>query len=199
MKVEPVTLEGKRVLLEPLSFKHHTEMCEVGLDEDIWLLNPTPVRTSEDMRHYIAAALRDEQHELALPFATIEKESGRVVGSTRFANISREHYRVEIGWTWIGKTWQRSFVNTEVKYLMLSHAFENWKCIRVELKTDALNERSRNAILRIGAKEEGTFRNHMITASGRLRHTVYFSITNSEWPLVKVRLQEKLAAQYPQR
>jgi RimJ/RimL family protein N-acetyltransferase len=199
MRVEPVTLEGKRVRLEPLSFEHHAQMCEVGLDEDIWLLNPTQVRTSEDMRHYIAAALRDEQHETALPFATIEKESGRVVGSTRFANISRENYRLEIGWTWIGKNWQRSFVNTEVKYLMLAHAFENLRCIRVELKTDSLNERSRNAILRIGAKEEGTFRNHMITASGRLRHTVYFSITDSEWPLVKVKLQEKLAAQYPQR
>src|SRR5689334_3441424 len=98
MRVEPVTLEGKRVRLEPLSFEHHAQMCEVGLDEDIWLLNPSQVRTSEDMRHYIAAALRDEQHETALPFATIEKESGRVVGSTRFANISRENYRVEIGW-----------------------------------------------------------------------------------------------------
>jgi RimJ/RimL family protein N-acetyltransferase len=199
MKVEPVMLEGKRIRLEPLSFEHHAQLCEVGLDEDIWLLNPTQVRNSEDMRHYIAAALRDEQHEMALPFATIEKESGRVVGSTRFANISREHFRVEIGWTWIGKNWQRSFVNTEAKYLMLAHAFETLKCIRVELKTDSINERSRNAILRIGAKEEGTFRNHMITASGRIRHTVYFSITDSEWPLVKVRLQEKLAAQYPPR
>jgi N-acetyltransferase len=199
MKVEPVTLEGKRVRLEPLSFEHHAQMCEVGLDEDIWLLNPTQVRTSEDMRHYIAAALRDEQHETALPFATIERESGRVVGSTRFANISRENYRLEIGWTWIGKNWQRSFVNTEAKYLMLAYAFENLKCIRVEFKTDSINERSRNAILRIGAKEEGTFRNHMITASGRIRHSVYFSITDSEWPLVKVKLQEKLAAQYPQR
>lgn len=199
MKVEPVLLEGKRLRLEPLSFEHHAGMCEVGLDEDIWLLNPEPIRTSEDMRHYIAAALRDEQHEMALPFATIEKESGRVVGSTRFANINRDHYRVEIGWTWIGKNWQRSFVNTEAKYLMLCHAFENMKCIRVELKTDSINERSRNAILRIGAKEEGIFRNHMITASGRIRHTVYFSILDSEWPLVKVRLQEKLSAQYPQR
>jgi N-acetyltransferase len=199
MKVEPVTLEGRRVVLEPLSFDHHAQLCEAGLDEDIWLLNPTPVRTREDMRHYIAAALREEQHELALPFATIEKESGRVVGSTRFGNISRENYRMEIGWTWIGKNWQRTFVNTEAKYLMLAHAFETLNCMRVELKTDSLNERSRNAILRIGAKEEGIFRNHMITASGRIRHSVYFSIIDSEWPLVKVKLQEKLAAPYPQR
>jgi RimJ/RimL family protein N-acetyltransferase len=199
MKVEPVTLEGKRVRLEPLSFDHHAEMCEVGLDEDIWLLSPVPIRSREDMRQYIAAALREEQHEVSLPFATIEKESGRVVGSTRFGNISRENYRLEIGWTWIGKNWQRTFVNTEAKYLMLCHAFETLKCIRLELKTDSINERSRNAILRIGAKEEGIFRNHMITASGRLRHSVYFSIIDSEWPLVKVKLQEKLAAQYPQR
>jgi N-acetyltransferase len=199
MQVEPVTLEGKRVILEPLSFDHHAQLCEVGLDEDIWLLNPSQVRTREDMRNYIAIALREEQNEISLPFATIEKETGRVVGSTRFGNINRENYRLEIGWTWIGKNWQRSFVNTEAKYLMLSHAFEALNCMRVELKTDSLNERSRNAILRIGAKEEGVFRNHMITASGRIRHTVYFSIIDSEWPLVKVRLQEKIAAQYPQR
>jgi N-acetyltransferase len=199
MKVEPVTLEGRRVVLEPLSFDHHAQLCEAGLDEDIWLLNPTQVRTREDMRNYIATALREEQHEISLPFATIEKESGRVVGSTRFGNISRENYRLEIGWTWIGKNWQRTFVNTEAKYLMLTHAFETLNCLRVELKTDSLNERSRNAILRIGAKEEGIFRNHMITASGRIRHSVYFSIIESEWPLVKVRLQEKLAAAYPLR
>jgi RimJ/RimL family protein N-acetyltransferase len=199
MKIEPVTLEGKRVILEPLSFDHQAQLCEAGLDEDIWLLNPTQVRTREDMRNYIATALREEQHEISLPFATIDKESGRAVGSTRFGNISRENYRLEIGWTWIGKNWQRTFVNTEAKYLMLCHAFEILNCMRVELKTDSLNERSRNAILRIGAKEEGIFRNHMITASGRIRHTVYFSIIDTEWPLVKVKLQEKLAAQYPQR
>jgi RimJ/RimL family protein N-acetyltransferase len=102
MKFEPVALEGKRVVLEPLTFDHHAQLCEAGLDEDIWLLNPTQVRTPEDMRTYIATALRDEELEIAMPFATIEKESGRVVGSTRFANISRENYRLEIGWTWIG-------------------------------------------------------------------------------------------------
>ena len=122
----------------------------------------------------------------------IDKASGRIIGSTRYGNIDRVHHRVEIGWTWVARQWQRSAVNTEMKYLLLRHAFETLKCIRVELKTDSLNERSRAAILRIGAREEGTFRNHMITASGRIRHTVYFSILDSEWPDVKTRLERKL-------
>ena len=118
-----------------------------------------------------------------------EKASGQAIGSTRYGNIDRTHHRVEIGWTWVAPAWQRSVVNTEVKYLLLRHAFETLSCIRVELKTDSLNERSRAAILRIGAREEGTFRNHMITSSGRIRHTVYFSIVDSEWPAVRSRLQ----------
>ena len=130
--------------------------------------------------------------DLLLPFALIEKSTGRAIGSTRYGNIDRTHHRVEIGWTWVAPTWQRTAVNTEAKYLLLRHAFETLGCIRVELKTDSLNEKSRNAILRIGAREEGTFRNHMITASGRIRHTVYFSVLDSEWPEVKSRLQSRL-------
>jgi RimJ/RimL family protein N-acetyltransferase len=122
----------------------------------------------------------------------IDKASRRIIGSTRYGNIDRVHHRVEIGWTWVARQWQRSAVNTEMKYLLLRHAFETLKCIRVELKTDSLNERSRAAILRIGAREEGTFRNHMITASGRIRHTVYFSILDSGWLDVKTRLEFKL-------
>jgi RimJ/RimL family protein N-acetyltransferase len=114
------------------------------------------------------------------------------VGSTRFGNIDTYNRHVEIGWTWIGKEWQRTYVNTETKYLMLSYAFEELGCIRVEFKTDSLNERSRNAILRIGAIEEGMFRNHMIVQGGRFRHSVYFSIIDSEWPALKARLEEKL-------
>ena len=130
--------------------------------------------------------------EIALPFATILKESGRAIGCSRYGNIDRHNRRVEISWTWIGRPWQRTAVNTEAKYLMLQHAFETLGCIRVELKTDALNERSRRAILRIGAKEEGTFRRHMITASGRVRDTVYFSIVDREWPEVKAGLEARL-------
>ncbi|HKW88584.1 MAG TPA: GNAT family protein, partial [Candidatus Acidoferrales bacterium] len=116
----------------------------------------------------------------------------RAIGSTRYGNVSRENRRVEIGWTWVAREWQRTRVNTECKYLLLNYAFEALGCIRVELKTDSLNERSRAAILRIGAKQEGIFRNHMITSTGRIRHTVYFSIVDSEWPQVKARLEEKL-------
>jgi RimJ/RimL family protein N-acetyltransferase len=123
---------------------------------------------------------------------TIEKGSGTIVGSTRFGGMDATHRRVEIGWTWIVREWRRTAVNTEAKYLMLRHAFEVLGCNRVEFKTDELNERSRTALRRLGAREEGVFRNHMVTVSGRVRNTVYYSIINSEWPEVKIRLEEKL-------
>ena len=193
MNVEPVTLEGKVIRLEPLSLDHHAQLCQVGLEPGIWRWTTTAVSTPDDMRAYIENALKAQAEGSALPFATIEKSAGRVVGSTRFGNIDRANRRVEIGWTWIGLLWQRTSVNTEAKYLMLRHAFETWGCIRVELKTDVLNERSRNAILRIGAKQEGILRQHMIVPGGRLRDSVYFSIIDREWPEVKARLEEKLA------
>ena len=200
MKIVPVTLEGGFVRLEPLSLAHHAALCEVGLDETIWRWNPRmPVRTPDDMRRYIDSALDQQARGESLPFATIERTSGRPVGSTRFAEINVENRRVEIGYTWIAPACQRTAVNTEAKYLMFRHAFETWACVRVELKTDSLNERSRNAIARVGAKEEGIFRNHMVTHSGRLRHSVYFSIIDSEWPAVKADLQAKLARPYTPR
>ena len=194
MIVAPVTLEGRHVRLEPLSQAHHAGLTAIGLDEELWRWIPTPVRTPEEMSAYIATALEEQARGVSLPFAQIEKSSGRAIGCTRYGNIDRTHHRVEIGWTWVAPEWQRTGVNTETKYLLLRHAFETLGCIRVELKTDSLNEKSRNAILRIGAKEEGTFRNHMITASGRTRHTVYFSILNSEWPAVKASLQNRMLA-----
>ena len=198
MKVEPVTLEGTSIRLEPLSLTHHAALCEVGLDDTIWRWNPRPpIRTPDDMRRYIESALQQQASGDAVPFATIECASGRAVGSTRFAYIDVENRRVEIGYTWIAPPWQRTAVNTEAKYLMFRHAFETWRCVRVELKTDSLNERSRNAIARVGAKEEGIFRNHMVTHSGRLRHSVYFSIIDSEWPTAKAHLEAKLARLYP--
>jgi RimJ/RimL family protein N-acetyltransferase len=167
-------------------------LAEIGLDEDLWKWIPAPVRTPEEMTAYVRTALNEQASGSALPFALIERASGRAIGSTRYGNIDRAHHRVEIGWTWVARQWQRSAINTEAKYLLLRHAFETLKCIRVELKTDSFNERSRAAILRIGASEEGTFRNHMISASGRIRHTVYFSILDSEWPEVKARLEARL-------
>lgn len=192
MLVVPVVLEGRQVRLEPLREDHLAGLAEMGLDEELWRWIPTPVRTTEEMAAYIATALREQAHGVSLPFALVERRTGRPIGSTRYGNIDRTHRRVEIGWTWVAREWQRTAINTEVKYLLLTHAFERLGCIRVELKTDSLNERSRAAILRIGAREEGTFRNHMITASGRIRHTVYFSMVDSEWPGVKARLEEKL-------
>lgn len=192
MNVVPVVLEGRHVRLEPLSQAHHADLAAAGLDEELWRWIPTPVRTPEEMSAYIATALEEQARGVSLPFALIEKSSGRAIGSTRYGNIDRAHHRVEIGWTWVAPPWQRTAVNTEAKYLLLRHAFETLGCIRVELKTDSLNERSRSAILRIGAREEGTFRNHMIMSTGRIRHTVYFSILDSEWPGVKSSLQSRM-------
>jgi len=195
MKVSPVTLEGQYVRLEPLAKAHMAGLAEVGLEEELWRWIPTRVRTREEMAAYIETALNEQEQGVALPFAIVEKATGRAIGSTRYGNIDRTHHRVEIGWTWVARERQRTAMNTEAKYLLLRHAFETLGCVRVELKTDSLNERSRAAILRIGALEEGTFRNHMITASGRIRHTVYFSIIDSEWPAVKARLKAKLNSQ----
>ena len=189
MQMGPVTLTGQHIRLEPLSIDHHGELCEVGLEPDLWRWTITEVLTPEDMRAYMQTALQWQKDGTALPFVTIEKASGRVVGSTRFMNIDRPHRRVEIGSTWIGKPWQRTVVNTEAKYLMLRHAFETLGCIRVELKTDSLNEQSRNAMLRMGAKDEGIFRNHMICYGGRIRHSAWYSVIDSEWPEVKSRLE----------
>jgi N-acetyltransferase len=193
MNVEPVILEGEKVRLEPLTIEHLDDLCEAGLHDELWRLIPTFIANREDMRGYILTALDEQARGVALPFATVEKTSGKAIGSTRFGNIDASNKRAEIGWTWISPDWQRTYVNTEAKYLMLKHAFETWKCNRVELKTDALNDKSRNAILRLGAKQEGIFRHHVVTYSGRLRDSVYFSILNDEWPEVKAKLEEKLA------
>ena len=174
--------------------EHHAALCAVGLDDELWRWIPTPVRTPEDMRAYMELAFRAQAEGSALPFTTIDLASGQVAGCTRFAAIERAHRRLEIGWTWIGRAWQRTAVNTEAKYLMLRHAFETLGAHRVELKTDSLNQQSRRAILRLGAVEEGTFRKHMITHAGRIRHTVYFSILDDEWPAVKARLGNLLGA-----
>ena len=192
MSVAPVVLEGRHVRLEPLREDHLAGLGVVGLDPELWRWIPTPVRTVEEMAAYIATALREQAQGVSLPFALVGRQTGRPIGSTRYGNIDRTHHRVEIGWTWVAREWQRTAINTEAKYLLLKHAFETLGCIRVELKTDSLNERSRAAILRIGAREEGIFRNHMITASGRIRHTAYFSIVDSEWPSVKARLERML-------
>jgi len=192
MELEPVTLEGAHVRLEPLAESHFQGLSEVALDPELWRLIPITIRTPEELKASIDAMLAAQVAGTTLPFVTIERSSQRVIGATRFMNIDFANRRLEIGGTWIAKPWQRTAINTEAKYLMLRHAFETLGCFRVELKTDALNEKSRNAILRIGAKEEGTLRRHTLTWTGRMRDTVYFSILDSEWPQVKAGLEAKL-------
>jgi len=139
MKVTPVTLEGAHVRLEPLAKAHLAGLAEVGLDDELWLWIPTAVRTREEMAAYIETALNEQERGVSLPFAILEKATGRAIGSTRYGNIDRTHHRVEIGWTWVAREWQRTAMNTEAKYLLLKHAFESLGCMRVELKTDSLN------------------------------------------------------------
>lgn len=194
MKVEPVILEGEFVRLEPMRVDHLSALCEVGLDESVWQWTANVVQDEKDLEGYVQAALADQALGTALPFVTIERATGTVVGSTRFGNIDALHRKAEIGWTWINPKWQRTVINTEAKLLMLKHAFETWKFIRVEFKTDANNEKSRNAIRRIGGVEEGILRNHMITETGRFRDSVYFSIIDTEWESVKAKLTSKLPA-----
>jgi RimJ/RimL family protein N-acetyltransferase len=189
---EPVTLSGRFVRLVPLSPEHIEPMYAVASDQDLWRWTTTQIATMDDMRAYVEAALAAQREGTALPFATLDAQTGELIGSTRFGNIDRANRRAEIGWTWLRSDRQRTGCNTEAKYLMLSHAFDVWKCIRVELKTDALNARSRAAIRRIGGVEEGILRAHMITASGRLRDTVYYSVLSNEWPAVRARLEEML-------
>jgi RimJ/RimL family protein N-acetyltransferase len=195
--VTPVTLEGAVVRLEPLRREHVQLFWEAAQDglADIFRWIPYPMRTAEDFKRVVDRAFAEQDRSESVVFATVDCASGHVIGSTRFMNIDRGNRRVEIGSTWIATAWQRTRVNTEAKYLMLCHAFEVWNCIRVELKTDALNEKSRKAILRLGAKEEGALRKHLITWTGRVRDSVYFSILDTEWLQVKAGLEAKLAAQ----
>ena len=188
--VVPVTLEGSVVRLEPIRREHAELFWDVAKKDldDIFRWIPYLMKTREDFQTLIDKALAEQERGESVVFATVERTSRQTIGSTRFMNIDRANRRVEIGSTWIAPAWQRTAVNTEAKYLMLRHAFEAWGCMRVELKTDALNQKSRNAILRIGAKEEGTLRRHTLTWTGRARDTVYFSILDSEWPEVKERL-----------
>jgi len=194
VNLTPITLESFHVQLQPLSESHLDGLCEVGLDPDLWKLNPTQILDRDSMTRYIRAALSDQEKGVSLPFATIHRASQKIVGTTRFMNIDVTNKRLEIGSTWIAKPWQRTAINTEAKYLMMRHAFETLGCNRVEWKTDMLNTQSRNAILRLGAKQEGIFRQHVVTWSGRLRDSVYFSVIAPEWPDVKAGLEAKIKA-----
>lgn len=192
IEISPVILVGQHVRLEPLSLTHTQELIRAAADGELWTSAVTIIPTPEGMAAYIEAALQGQATGQELPFVIIRRQSGQVVGTTRFYNIKSADRAAAIGYTWLSSSAQRTAVNTECKLLLLSHAFEHWNCVRVELITDALNEQSRAAILRLGAKQEGILRNHMIMPNGRLRDSVCFSIIKGEWPEVRRGLLAKL-------
>lgn len=192
MKIEKTALEGQSVRLEPLTDTHLPGLRTAIEDGRLWELPVTFVPHPNDLDGFLSHAESAFEAGKELAFATLDKPTGRVWGSTRFRCIESQHRRVEIGFTFLSAAAQRTHVNTEAKYLMLCHAFETWNCNRVELLTDERNLRSRQAILRIGAKEEGVLRSHMVMRDGFIRSSVIYSITSAEWPAVKASLQAKL-------
>ena len=192
VRLEPVTLEGRIVRLEPLSLAHVPRLAEVGLDPAIWRWTLARPQSEEDLLEWASTTLAAQDAGSELPFATIEAATGRPIGSSRYLNIAMDHRRLEIGWTWLAPAWQRSGANREAKLLMLTHAFETLGCRRVEFKTDSNNEPSRTALLGIGATFEGIFRKHMVMPGDGVRHSAYYSVIDDEWPAVKARLEESL-------
>jgi len=193
MEVKPVVLTGNHVRLEPLTEAHIPGLTEIGVGQPFWdFMLYGNLNTVDDMRNWVTDILSREEKGTDLPFVAVHLESGRVAGATRYLNIMPQDRGLEIGGTWYGPEFQRTSVNTECKYLLLEHAFERLGCIRVQLKTDLRNERSQKAIERIGAVKEGILRNHMILPDGRYRHSVYYSILDTEWPEVKRRLEEMM-------
>ncbi len=191
--VKPVTLQGKHVRLEPMTEAHVPGLAQIGIGQSFWdFMLYGNIQTEADMRNWVMDILSRAEKGTDLPFVAIHLASGRVVGATRYLNIMPKDRGLEIGGTWYGADFQRTPVNTECKYLLLSHAFETLKCIRVQLKTDKRNERSQKAIERLGAKKEGILRNHMILPDGRFRDSVFYSILDTEWADVKKNLEEMM-------
>lgn len=188
----PTTLTGEIVALEPLSEGHWPGILAVGLTPDIWEWTINRVENEAGLRRWFDETLAAGAEGRAVPFATVVRASGRVVGSTRFGNLDAQNRRVEIGWTWVAPAWQGTGVNVEAKYLMFTHAFEAWGCHRVELKTDALNAQSRGAMRRLGACEEGVFQKYQVRQDGRVRDTAWYAVTAENWPKVKAGLQRRL-------
>lgn len=190
--LQPVTLAGAIVRLEPMAARHAEDLARAGLHPELWRLQPEPVETPDDMRRYVDRALAGQREGACLPFAIVRQDNGEVIGTTRYMDIALAHRRLEIGATWLTPSSQRSGANTEAKFLLLQHAFETIGIIRVVFKTELSNAQSRQAILRIGGVEEGVFRKHLIAQSGRARDMVYFAILDEDWPSVKARLQARL-------
>ena len=194
LKIEPLVLEGQAVRLEPLGLQHLNDLAAVSNDEEIWRYFPVVALSASELQAWIEQALAMQTRGEVLPFAIIDKATGRAVGSSRYLNIMYQDLAVEIGATWLGRDSWRTAINTECKYLLLSHAFETLGCIRVQIKTDKNNQRSRRAVERIGGQFEGILRQHMVLRDGSyIRDTAYYSILNSEWPTVKANLEAKLS------
>jgi RimJ/RimL family protein N-acetyltransferase len=191
--VEPVVLVGSRVRLEPLAHKHFADLLNVAFDEAIWRWTIMRPQDEAGLRRWFETALANAETGIERPFATVDRASGRAIGSSRFLSIVPEHRRLEIGWTWVATAFQRTGVNREAKLLQLTHAFETLGANRVEFKTHSRNERSRTALAGIGATFEGIFRNHMIMPDGSIRDSAYFSVIAEEWPMVKAGLEASLA------
>ena len=194
MPLPQPSLAGPRILLRPLLASDAAALVAAAADGELWSLPFTVVPSAETVDAYIGHALAGQAAGTVVPFATVLRETGQVIGSTRFWKIDRVHRKLEIGSTWIAASWQKSFVNTEAKFLMLRHAFEELHCVRVQLTTDETNQASRAAILRLGAKQEGIVRNERIMPNGRKRNSVRFSIIDDEWPVVKEQLEARLRA-----
>jgi RimJ/RimL family protein N-acetyltransferase len=194
MPLDPVTLEGRLVRLEPMSPRHLDGLVQVALDPHLWRWTIARPTDRGGLEAWMATAMANRSAGSELPFVTVDRVSGRPIGSSRFMSIVPEHLRLEIGWSWVARDRHRSGVNREAKLLMLTHAIEVVGCHRVEFKTDSLNEPARGALLGIGATFEGIFRNHMVMPEGRLRHSAYYSVTDDEWPAVKARLAASVDA-----
>jgi RimJ/RimL family protein N-acetyltransferase len=194
MQIDMTILSGPRVILRPLQVNDAAALVEAASDGELWNLPFTVVPSAETVDAYIQTALAGRETGTVISFVTELRESNKVIGSTRFWKIDRINRKLEIGHTWIAKSWQRSFVNTEMKYLMLKYAFEALNCIRVQLTTHEKNTQSRDAILRLGAKFEGIIRHERIMPDGSKRNSARFSIINDEWPDVKAALEKWLAA-----
>ena len=194
MEFTPTVLEGRHVRLEPLDLARHWDgLRAIGVEPELWRFTAAKVRSEADLCRYLEKAVDEQKRGVSLPLVHVQRSSGRVAGSTRFGNITREHRRVEIGWTWLGLDFQRTALNTEAKYLMLRHAFEVEGCMRVEFKTSSTNLKSQSAMRRLGLVEEGTFRKWMFNEDGTPRDTVWFSCTDDEWPAMKARLEGVMA------
>jgi RimJ/RimL family protein N-acetyltransferase len=189
----PLVLEGKRVRLEPISREHLPQLAEIAFESTIWRWMSSWVTNPQQLEQFVENAIGDVQKGTAIVWVTRSKVDGRLAGATRFYEISQQHRTMELGWTWLHPNYHRSGINVEAKYLQLTHAFEKMKMNRVAFKTHHENVRSQTAIAALGAKQEGTFRNHMIMPDGSTRHSVWYSITKEDWPTVKANLESRMA------